>query len=183
MKRLLLTLFLMVVSISISAQERDLDSVNNKGFEPGLGFSSEAILRTNFFKSNASVNFMGVYKFNPYIMAGMGTGLSYFITHRKLFRNEVDDLDRIMLMPLFASFRVNFLKRQVSPFAQLKVGYGFDMSERFQPFGLMFATEEGVVFRLKGSRISNHIGISTEFYRYEDYKTIITIGLVMGISF
>lgn len=53
------------------------------------------------------------YQFNPYIFAGVGAGVDYFPDSYSVS------------VPVFAHARSEFLKGQVSPFLDVKVGYAF----------------------------------------------------------
>lgn len=59
------------------------------------------------------------YQFNPYIFAGVGVGLNYI--------SDVEDF----VVPIFADVRGTFLKGNITPFVDLKIGYSVADMEGF----------------------------------------------------
>ena len=57
------------------------------------------------------------YQFNPYIYAGLGTGLHYY------FGEDYGEDDFIWAVPIFANFRADFMNKKIAPFLDLKIGY------------------------------------------------------------
>lgn len=57
------------------------------------------------------------YQFNPYIYAGLGTGIHYY------FSGDTYEDYFIWAVPIFANFRADFMNKKIAPFLDLKIGY------------------------------------------------------------
>lgn len=80
------------------------------------------------------VNTTQGYRFNPYFYLGGGLGFHYY--------HEPDEV----LMPLFADIRCNFTKGKIVPFASMRVGYSFNLTDGVSRCGAYFAPSAGVKF-------------------------------------
>lgn len=115
------------------------------------------------------------YQFNNYLFVGGGVGVNYYT-----------DAD-LYSIPLFASFRANFLNKKVTPFADIKSGYAAgDVDGAFATIGF------GVRFALAGKMAMN---IKLEYsyqefdfnYDYDDYyyydESVSTNGIGIKVGF
>lgn len=122
------------------------------------------------------------FQFNPYIFLGGGTGLHYF--------HESEST----AMPLFADFRVNFKKGSVVPFAGLKTGYTFMLSDDVEDLGFYCAPSVGVKVMMNHRMALNlSLGYTIQLfdYYYSDYynyyfyatENLSGISLKLGLEF
>lgn len=104
------------------------------------------------------INLMNGYRFGPYFTAGAGLGLRYYTAPRDI------------LVPVFASLKINFLKKRISPFLMLNAGYSFDSSNedekiRFQGVGYMVNPSAGFNVFIRGKSYLS-LGIGYEFQQF-----------------
>ena len=102
------------------------------------------------------------YQINPYIYVGAGTGIHYFT-------------DGYLAVPFFANARANFIKGNISPFFDVKLGYSFvDIG------GVYFSPSVGCRFGL-GKKIGLNVSLGYslqmgDFYYYGDYYDTVNLG-------
>lgn len=98
------------------------------------------------------------YQFNPHLSLGLGTGLNFYIEEERIS------------MPLFADLRVSFLDKRVSPYIAMNLGYSFDLTNDFEPSGLLFLPMGGVRFKFSEKMSMNiGLGFGIQGYRYDTY--------------
>lgn len=118
------------------------------------------------------------YQFNNYLFVGGGIGLNLYT-----------DAD-LYSVPVFASFRANFMNKKITPFADIKSGYAAgDVEGAFVTLGF------GVRFGLAGKMAMN---VKVEYayqeydyggyyysgnYYYYDSESINGIGIKVGFEF
>jgi len=86
---------------------------------------------------------------------GFGSGVRYYF-----------DVESI-LIPLFADFRVNILKKPVTPYLSFEAGYTFNGRKNG---GLLLAPTIGVSFKLYKSVINLGIGYEMQQMKYTAYN-------------
>lgn len=125
------------------------DSYRNSSFyetEPGysgsvnLGYAFEV---GDYGVERLKLHVVNGYRFNPYFYLGFGTGLNYY-----------SDADAAVL-PLFVNFKVDFLRSRVLPYFSLDAGYSFDLTNSFEPVGLLLNPKIGVSFKLNEKNAMN----------------------------
>lgn len=95
------------------------------------------------------------FQFNPYIFLGGGAGIHYY--------HEADQA----AMPLFVDFRVNFKKGSIVPFAGLKTGYTFLLSDDIGDLGFYCAPSIG--FKMMTSHrmaVNLSLGYTVQLFDY-----------------
>lgn len=111
------------------------------------------------------------YQFNNYVYLGAGLGI----------HNYYDFKDNLFVVPLFLNFRVNFVNERVTPFLDLKLGYGSgDLEGSYTALGL------GLRIGVGGKKAVNlQLGINSQAtdYEYYDYDSYIVYELMGGFSF
>lgn len=117
------------------------------------------------------------YQFNNYLFVGGGAGINFYT-----------DAD-LYSVPLFASFRANFMNKKITPFADIKSGYTVgDVEGAFVTVGL------GVRFALaKKMALNLKLEYAYQEYDYEYYyssssyyydnESINGIGIKLGFEF
>lgn len=117
------------------------------------------------------------YQFNNYLFVGGGIGLNLYT-----------DAD-LYSVPVFASFRANFMNKKITPFADIKSGYAAgDVEGAFVTLGF------GVRFGLAGKMAMNvKLEYAYQEYDYGDYysggyyydnsESINGIGIKVGFEF
>ncbi|MDD6209220.1 MAG: hypothetical protein PUB21_01275 [Bacteroidales bacterium] len=107
------------------------------------------------------------YQFNPYFFIGAGVGISNIF------------VEKILFVPVFADFRVNFTKKPISPFFDFKVGYSVSKEKRIYVspcLGISFAFNEssalnlGVGYNMLTSNNKEYYS-SYNYYLYESKGT------------
>lgn len=110
------------------------------GVEDKIGL--EYGIRMGHYGSNfVKVTFMRGYNFNPYFYLGAGTGFKYY------FKDHITHLSNYGYpsIPLFASFRMNFVNHNFTPYLAIDAGYSYiagykDLRFFYNPtFGLRFS--------------------------------------------
>ncbi len=87
------------------------------------------------------------YQFNPYIFLGAGAGFDLYYGD--------------FAMPIYADFRANFINRNVTPFAGVKLGYSATSMS-----GVFFSPSLGLAFAL-----SNGFGLNLSMaYKLQSYE-------------
>ena len=144
MKKILVTLFLLITMSGYSQmwdtqRKTDLDKtffVNTEvGYEFGIGDNHQ---------NRISFDVTAIHNPESAFSFGIGTGIRYYE-------------DETTLMPIFGEIRAYpfSYRRLFLPFASLKMGYSFNLSESFDPVGFMTTPS---------------IGISYENYRNKFYN-------------
>ena len=117
------------------------------------------------------------YQFNNYLFVGGGTGINFYT-----------DAD-LYSVPLFASFRANFMNKKVTPFADIKTGYTVgDVEGAFVTvgFGVRFALAKKMALNLKleyaYQEYDYEYYYSSSSYYY-DNESINGIGIKLGFEF
>lgn len=116
------------------------------------------------------------YQFNNYLYLGGGVALDYYT-----------DADKISV-PIFADFKVNFINKRITPFADTKFGYSVgDVEGFYSSVGI------GVRFGLKGKKAISlklqydyqeyNYSYSSSYYYYDDTSNISGIGFKVGFDF
>ena len=105
------------------------------------------------------------YQINPYFFIGAGIGFDYH------FRDNDDFEYTYIFVPLYGDFRVNFLKKTISPFLDLKVGYS-----AFDGKGFYFNPNIGVSFGLKNEAAMN-LGIGFNMQK-EVTRRVISFNMI-----
>ena len=104
------------------------------------------------------------YQFNNYLFVGGGAGINFYT-----------DAD-LYSVPLFASFRANFMNKKITPFADIKSGYTVgDVEGAFVTVGL------GVRFAL-AKKMALNLKLEYAYQEY-DYESINGIGIKLGFEF
>lgn len=120
------------------------------------------------------------YQFNNYIFLGAGMAVDYF--------NDAD----LVSVPLFVNFRVNFINKKITPFADFKTGYSAgDVEGAYVSLGM------GARFSAKGKKAIN-VRLEYNFQQYdysysyssgnyhgtyEDYLDLQGFGFKVGFEF
>lgn len=108
MKKTIIILFLFVVcQTSFYAQK--YRGVVDLGFAAGAGSSNW---------NRGDLSFVNGVQFNNWLYSGVGVGLQFW--------QGTHDVS----MPVFANIEGALNKGKISPFADLKIGYNFDLSEK-----------------------------------------------------
>ncbi len=138
-------------------------SVDKEGYSIRLSASLLAGRNSTGKVGTASIHLSNGYQFRNGLNAGLGTGIEKF---------------DILLMPLYADLRYQPFKTRVSPYAWLKTGYGFALSEqvsddnyyygyyRIPKGGVMFGTGAGIAL-YSWERNAVSIGVG---YRYQKLR-------------
>lgn len=116
------------------------------------------------------------YQFNNYLFVGGGAGLNFYT-----------DAD-LVSVPVFASFRANFMNRKITPFADLKSGYAFgDAETAFVTvgFGVRFALAKKMALNLKLEYAYQEADADYSYgiYYYESTESANSIGIKLGFEF
>ncbi len=94
---------------------------------------------------------------NPYLYAGVGTGLNYYSISISYFYGSI--ARRFYSIPLYAHLRANMLDKDVTPFFALSAGYNISLDGPGGGFkGLIMEPSAGVSFRVS-DRESLYLGI------------------------
>ena len=117
------------------------------------------------------------YQFNNYLFVGGGAGINFYT-----------DAD-LYSVPLFASFRANFMNKKITPFADIKSGYTVgDVEGAFVTvgFGVRFALAKKMALNLKleyaYQEYDYEYYYSSSSYYY-DNESINGIGVKLGFEF
>lgn len=141
----------------------------------------------------AKLNIEGGYRFNPYFVLALGSGI------RKLNHHYDGETDTTFfpinvkktLIPIFADLRVNFANRKISPFLSLRLGYAFDANNGLSKFGTMVNPSVGIAINVF-KRLLIHVGFNHEilFISDKDFDYMgnfdnqqVNFGIVTGITF
>lgn len=178
MKKVLFILFMVISTLIAQAQ---------KGFEPIIRASYELGIDTDKNKS-FGLDFLVGYRFAETIRIGLGTGI-YWCEHlyendgiNKLTYKYYDEYrETAAYVPLFVNGKANFIKKGISPYLSVDLGYSF-----FIPFsnyaknnklGFMVKPALGVDFPINESKIFAEIG-----YKYQARKFDLNINDKMNYS-
>ena len=104
------------------------------------------------------------YLFNPYLFAGLGIGVNYYLGHLDDDRYYNRNRNRVEV-PIFAHVRSHFLDRKVSPFADAKLGYIVTEDE-----GIYFAPSVGCRFAMS-NRSAFWASFGVSVIRYDDSRS------------
>ncbi len=100
------------------------------------------------------------YQLNPYFSLGVGAGGRFYTDAEKL------------LVPFFADFRIYPLKKNISPYLSLGIGYSFDVENDFEGVGLLLSPAIGANFKIS-NKTAVYVGIGYEMQNikisYYDY--------------
>ncbi len=116
------------------------------------------------------------YQFNNYLFVGGGLGLNCYT-----------DAD-LYSVPIFASFRANFTKNKITPFADIKSGYAAgDVEGAFVTFGVgvRFALAKKMALNLKLEYAYQEYDYEYYYgsHYYYDNESINGIGIKFGFEF
>ena len=154
--------------------EKGYKAIVEIGFGPGVGNTYY-----NYSMDRFKINIINGYQLNPYFSIGLGTGLRYYPTAEEA------------IVPVFADFRANLLKRNVTPYISLGIGYSFDATNGFKNVGFLFNPIAGINFKVS-DKSSMNVGLgyemqNMEYYDYiYDYKYVEDFGAIsinVGVSF
>ena len=140
-------------------------SVDKTGYSIRLSASLLAGHNSEGNAASLSFHLSNGYQFSNGLSAGLGTG--------------IEELD-LVLMPLYLDLRFQPLKTRVSPYAWIKSGYGFPLSEEENEFyydfgsyneakgGIMFSTGAGIaLYSWKRNAVTVGVG-----YRYQKIRLL-----------
>lgn len=163
MKRLFLLLALTLPMFAF-AQEKGFDA-SVKAIA-GIGID-------DYENKSAGVEAIFGYRFNEHFRIGAGTGISWCdllyedaeISSSGHFYDEYREAEAFV--PIFANGKYNILKRGISPYVSLNIGYSilipFSDYAEHSKLGLMVNPAVGVDFPLSKGSLSLEIG-----YKYQD---------------
>jgi hypothetical protein len=142
------------------------------------------------FSEVVHVNGIVAYRFNPFLALGLGGGFRYFVQHDEDNDSTVPE----MLVPLFASCRINMRDSKVTPYANIDIGYAGIPDGEYTKFGTMFSQGVGISIKLP-QRTSLQMGFRYEMRIFDDSidddylaaqifsSGFRSIGLNMGLTF
>lgn len=110
MKKIVLALFFSIITVS-SMFAQNYKGMVELGFAAGSGNSGW---------NRGEVSFVNGIQFNDWLYSGVGVGLQLW------------QVNHNVSLPLFAALEATLSKGEVSPFANLKLGYNFDVSEQMK---------------------------------------------------
>lgn len=117
MKKILLFLAVVMVSVAASAQEQDKGYRGFADLGYGIGVGDYEFGRFSIETSHG-------YQFNHYIFLGAGLAFQFSEDYATPDMDiPLDTRKKMMDIPVFANFRANFLKKKFSPFIDFKIGY------------------------------------------------------------
>lgn len=134
-----------------------------KSFEPSIKFKGEIGL-DDYKNKLFGLEFTAGYRFNDYIRAGVGTGISYcdltLEGYFGIFRGSE------AYIPLFANVKANFVKIGISPYMSFDLGHSFlvpfsDAAKKTD-LGIFANPAFGVDFPLSSGSIFFEVG-----YKYQ----------------
>jgi len=135
------------------------------------------------------LNFINGAQFNPYFSFGVGVGVhiyyndSYYNWYNNNYNNN------LVLIPVFADFRINFIDKPVSPYLAIDLGYSFNASDNLNSFGLFESVTFGASFKVsRFNALHVGLGYETQWAYYSGADNGIGIGysavsLKFGFSF
>lgn len=154
----------------------------NKGFKsnfmPQRGYKGFVEFGGGFGVGDWAGGFLGLttshgYQFNPHIFVGAGAGFNYD------FGNE------LIFIPVFADFKYNMLKSNITPMIGTKIGYSV-----YDGQGVFFNPGIGCRFGLSESfalDLTFNYGLQTEkaeyYWDYSETVLLHTIGFKLGLEF
>lgn len=100
-------------------ERRELQQLHGKGYHQFVDLSYSYCRVTDFL----GINYIGGYRFNPYIFLGLGTGVNF-----ALFTPDTSKLNPISCkpttvnVPIYIHFKANFTKSNWSPYLSVSVG-------------------------------------------------------------
>jgi len=117
------------------------------------------------------------YKITPQILLGAGTGISYtnllfepahYISSIRYYHKDYKETGAYV--PLFATAKINFLKKGISPYFSIDGGYSFlipfsEYARKYVSLGAFVSPHFGVDFPLPKGSIGVEIG-----YKYQVMK-------------
>lgn len=115
----------------------------NIGYAVGIG---------DYGLDRIKLNVVNGYRTGPHFAIGFGTGLHYY--------TEPD----AALIPIYADFRANFLKNDISPYIDIKVGYSLDATSDFEGTGFLLNPSIGTRFAVS-SNTALHFSIGYEMQK------------------
>lgn len=184
----------------IPLQQRSKQLILESGFTVSLTDDYSAFLKLNLIR---------LYKINPKIFAGIGTGLRYYMKDSKITSYAIDfsPLFNDFGVPVFLDLRTVFSNRRVTGFAAIDLGYSFDLSDDpvrgihyFKPgiFSFSHIASGGFlvcptfgcsIITSDKSAINLGLAFETHFYRrYWEYSFVenspsVSIGILVGLTF
>ena len=149
MKKLLFTLLMVISALSANAQS------GYRGFADVNFIAGCDGVWSGFNTIGGGVSTTHGYQFNPYVFLGGGVRFQY---------HNFDNFDNSCSLPIYAAFRVNMMNRNVSPFADVKLGYSVaDIT------GLYFSPSFGVRIKMSDKiALTPSIGYSLQGDDYEE---------------
>lgn len=149
MKKLLFTLLMVISALSANAQS------GYRGFADVNFIAGCDGVWSGFNTIGGGVSTTHGYQFNPYVFLGGGVKVQY---------HSFDNFDDTYSLPIYAAFRVNMMNRNVSPFADVKLGYSVaDIT------GLYFSPSFGVRIKMSDKiALTPSIGYSLQGYTSEE---------------
>ena len=124
------------------------DDDDNDGYN---GYNSRQL---NYF----NLSFTTGYQFIPYLFIGVGTGLHFYTD---------DDFDDV-LMPFYFDIRGNFTTGRIIPFAGMKSGYTYNLSDGMDNIGSYFEPYTGVKFMTDYKR-AFYVSLSLPIQEFNSY--------------
>jgi hypothetical protein len=171
--------------------------------------SGLAISLTDEYSTFLKMNLIRVYRINPKIFAGIGTGLRYHLMDNQITSMDIDfsPLFNDIGVPVFADVRTVFNMKKVSGFAAIDLGYSFDLSNNpvygiyyvkpgIFPFthiagaGFLVCPTFGIAF-VTSEKSAINLGLSFETHFYQNYwqyssvrySPSVSAGINIGILF
>lgn len=177
MKKSLLLLFLMIPVLSYSqvGYKMTIEVQPILGVGHHTAYSVSAISGHGFW-------------FNEHIYAGAGVGIGVIGSY-----NYEDEGD--LIFPLFARFRYNLLKSEVSPFLSMDAGYTFstaDSYSEYSDYGVRLNPAIGLVVRFGKRAMYFTAGVDMqqkretnyyEWYNTEPNEVKFHYGVQLGVAF
>lgn len=162
---------------------------SSEGLHPGykgiigsgiyLGIGADNINRINF-------SFINGAQVNPYFSFGIGVGVNYYIG---IYDTTwwVNTAGHLILVPIFADFRVNILNKRISPYIASNIGYSLNASNDFCGYGFLAEQTMGVSFKVS-DMCALHLGLGCQMQLedgidYSDYAGALAFAVKFGFSF
>ena len=139
-----------------------------------------------------SGRYIGGYRFNDKLYAGIGTGINLNTSYDRYVYSWDTEIPRSKYeIPLFAYCRYNFTNTQVSPFVSLSMGgyyslnYKIDLgyaTMRPKPYGLLFDAKLGVNYRF-ATKSSVYIATGISSYSVSNISGYDRMNIYINNSF
>lgn len=158
---------------------RDINTSHNKtqgylgvvDFGYGFGVGEWEVDRIRFSVVNG-------YQFNPYF--GMGIGIGFNSYEYQWYNQTICEYT----LPIFAHFRANLLKTDVTPFAAVNLGYNIALKEDNLFRGMLFEPTVGIAIRVSSSnQLTVGVCYALSNATYTNYNNNVhSVGLKIGIT-